>query len=145
MLLKVKDSNNRPLTIFSEDIVSMTVVLNDSGHDALIFESLQVNKGKLRRDPIVQQYEWWRIVKGHLEIVTEENTFLVKSGDHIHGLNMLPHGSAHCHEIDGKRIITFQPAQKIEEYFKMIQHGSSKGTTDMEWQEFEIRHSLTLR
>ena len=88
-----------------------------------VFESTRVKEGGPILHTHFDQDEWWYILKGEFLIKVGEKTFNAKAGDVVFGPRMVPHAMAKVGQEEAKLLIGFQPAGKMEEYFKKLSEG----------------------
>lgn len=93
----------------------------DTGDDLCIFvDEGQMGKGGPPLHIHHYQDEWWYILEGQFEYQIGDERFHVKSGDSVFAPRGIPHTYAHVGEGRGKQITLFQPAGKMEAFFREI-------------------------
>lgn len=102
------------------------VVTQDTGGDLFIMEHTNHKKGGPSRHLHHGQDEWWYVIEGDYILEIGSDRFTLKPGDSILGPREVPHVWAFIGEGQGKLLIAFAPAGKMEAAFREIQkHGSA--------------------
>ncbi|MEO6732774.1 MAG: cupin domain-containing protein [Ferruginibacter sp.] len=89
-----------------------------------------------------EQDEWWYILQGEFLIRVGDITYKAKAGDSVIGPRMIPHSFAKIGEGEGKLLMFFQPAGKMEECFNKIAAGAAKNMTEAEQDKFREEHGF---
>ncbi|WP_298536390.1 cupin domain-containing protein [uncultured Algibacter sp.] len=142
MVLAGKDRNDKPLTIFGSDTFTTKVSTKDSNGDMFIFESVRMGKGGPSSHFHYEQDEWWYILEGEFEIIVGNSIYKAKAGDSVFGPRMVPHSFSKTSEGKGKLLITYQPAGKMEECFKLISGGATKNFSKEQWNSFVKKYGF---
>ncbi len=66
------------------------------------------------------QDEWWYVIKGEYIVEVGSERFRLQPGDSILGPREVPHVWAFVGDTPGKLLIAFAPANRMEEYFRLI-------------------------
>ena len=117
---KVGDSEDR----FHEDSLYrgnhfyLKVSARDTDGELCIYNSTRVKKGGPRLHLHHSQDEWFFILKGEFSFRIGDESFCLKEGDSLFGPREIPHAFALTSEGEGKLMLIYQPAGKIEDFFK---------------------------
>jgi len=137
-----KDRFNKPITLFEGDTFYTKISSNDSDKDIYVFESTRVKEGGPSLHYHFEQDEFWYIVKGEFLFKVGEETFTAREGDTVFGPRKVPHAFAKIGEGEAKLLMFFQPAGKMEEFFKKISEGVAKNMTVEQQNKFREEHGL---
>jgi mannose-6-phosphate isomerase-like protein (cupin superfamily) len=118
-----KDRNDKPLTLFEGDTFFTKVASVDTDNDLYIWESTRIKKGGPTEHFHYSQDEWWYILEGEFLFKVGNETFTVKKGDSVFGPRMVPHAFAKTNDGEAKLLMLFQPAGKMEAFFKAVSEG----------------------
>jgi mannose-6-phosphate isomerase-like protein (cupin superfamily) len=88
------------------------------------------------------QDEWWYVISGELLIKVGDELHLAKPGDCVFGPRGLPHTFAKIGEGEAKIILLFQPAGKMEAFFKAVNEGKLEKMSDLEKNKFRNEHGF---
>ena len=130
-----KDRYDKSISLFEGDTFYSKVSTKDTDGDMYIFESTRVKEGGPILHTHYEQDEWWYVLQGEFLIKVGDKTYNAKAGDLVFGPRMVPHTMAKIGQGEAKLIIGFQPAGKMEEYFKKISEGIA---TNMSAEERDI-------
>jgi mannose-6-phosphate isomerase-like protein (cupin superfamily) len=118
-----KDRNDKHLTLFEGDTFFTKVASADTDNDLYIWESTRIKKGGPNEHFHYSQDEWWYILEGEFLFKVGNETFTAKKGDSVFGPRMVPHAFAKTNEGEAKLLMLFQPAGKMEAFFKAVSEG----------------------
>jgi len=130
------------ISLFDGDTFSTKVSSKDTDNDLYVFESSRVKEGGPSHHYHFEQDEWWYILSGKFLFKIGEQTFEGVAGDSFFGPRMVPHSFAKVGEEEGKLLMYFQPAGKMEEFFRKISEGAAKGMTEEEQDKFREAHGF---
>jgi mannose-6-phosphate isomerase-like protein (cupin superfamily) len=137
-----KDRNNKSISLFEGDTFDCKVSTTDTDGDIYIFESIRVKEGGPSHHYHYTQDEWWYVLQGHFLIKVGDTIHEAKAGDSVFGPRMVPHSFAKVGEGEGKLLMVFQPAGKMEEFFNKISQGVAKNMTEVEQDKFREEHGF---
>lgn len=137
-----KDRFDKSISLLEGDTFSTKVSTNDTDGDIYVFESIRVKEGGPSHHLHFEQDEWWYVLQGEFLIKVGDVTHQVKAGDSVFGPRMVPHSFAKIGEGEAKLLMFFQPAGKMEEMFRKISEGATKGMTEAEQDKFREEHGL---
>jgi hypothetical protein len=80
--------------------------------------------------------------RGEFIIKIGNQVFEAKAGDSVFGPRGVPHVWAKVGEGEGKLLMIFQPAGKMEEFFKAVSEGKFNSMSDDEQHEFRKAHGF---
>ena len=137
-----KDRNNKSISLFEGDIFDSKVSSIDTDGDIYIFESKRVKEGGPSHHYHLNQDEWWYVLQGQFLIKVGDTTYEAKAGDSVFGPRMVPHSFAKIGEGEGRLLMVFQPAGKMEELFNKIASGALKNLSEEEKGKIMEEHDL---
>ena len=97
------------------------VATADSGGDLFIMEHSNHKKGGVPRHLHHHEDEWFYVLEGDYIAQIGDKRVQLKSGDSILGPREVPHAWAFVGETPGRLLIAFAPANRMEEYFRVIE------------------------
>jgi len=97
------------------------VATADSRGNLFIMEHSNHKKGGVPRHVHHNEDEWFYVLEGDYIAEIGDKRVQLKSGDSILGPREVPHAWAFVGETPGKLLIAFAPANKMEEYFRVIE------------------------
>ncbi len=142
---KVDSGNDRfekQITLFEGDTFYTKVSTKDTEGDLYIYESTRVKKGGPALHYHYDQDEWWFVLEGEFLIKVGEQLYEVKAGDSVFGPRGIPHAFAKTNEGNGRLLMTFQPAGKMEEFFIASSEGKLAKMTPEEQDNFKKAHGF---
>lgn len=142
MVPATKDRNDKSISLFEGDIFDCKVSTKDTDGDFYIFESKRVKEGGPSHHYHFDQDEWWYVLQGEFLIKIGDTTYEAKAGDSVFGPRMIPHSFAKVGEGEGRLLIFFQPAGKMEEFFNKISRGETSKMTPAEQDKFREDHGF---
>ena len=137
-----KDRNEKSISLFEGDTFDCKVSTKDTDGDIYVFESKRVKEGGPSHHYHFAQDEWWYVLQGEFLIKIGETTYHAQTGDSVFGPRMIPHSFAKIGEGEGKLLMFFQPAGKMEECFNKISQGVTKGMTEEQQDKFREEHGF---
>lgn len=137
-----KDRYDRPFTRQPGDVIFNKVSSEDTDGDLYIFDTTRIKKGGPPLHFHYSQDEWWYIIAGEFLIRVGEETFHAKPGDSVFGPRGVPHTFAKIGEGEAKIILLFQPAGKMEAFFKAVDAGKLETMTATEKDDFRKAHGF---
>jgi hypothetical protein len=81
-------------------------------------------------------------LQGEFIIKVGDQTYQAKAGDSVFGPRKAPHAFAKIGKGEGKLLMFFQPAGKMEEFFKAISEGALTKMTDEGKMNFRKIHGI---
>ena len=136
------DRFDKGISLFEGDTFYCKVSTKDTNGDMYVFESTRIKEGGPILHTHYEQDEWWYILQGEFLIKVGDKTYNAKAGDFIFGPRMVPHTMAKVGQGEAKLIIGFQPAGKMEEYFKKISDGVAANMSDAERDNLRKAHGF---
>jgi len=130
------DRNQKPINLFEGDTFYTKVSSKDTGGSLYVFESTRVKKGGPGLHYHFDQDETWYVLEGEFLIKVGGETYSAKVGDTVFGPRGVPHAFAKLGEGNGRLLMTFQPAGKMEEFFVAVSEGKMKGLSALQQNEF---------
>ena len=82
------------------------------------------------------------MLEGEFLIKVGEVIYQVKAGNTVFGPRNVPHCFAKVGSGEGRLLMTFQPAGKMEECFEQISAGVTKTMTDVQQDQFRQEHGF---
>jgi len=137
-----KDRHSKPISPFDGDTFFTKLSGGDTDNSMYIFESTRIKEGGPYLHTHFDQDEFWYVLQGEFLIKVGDKTYNAKPGDFVFGPRKVPHTFAKIGEGEGRVMIGFQPAGKMEEMFKKIAAGVAKNMTDKERDQFRIEHGF---
>lgn len=137
-----QDRFNQAISLFDGDTFSTKVSTQDTDGDLYIYESRRVKEGGPAHHYHFDQDEWWYVLEGEFLIKVGDVVHQVKAGDSVLGPRQVPHSFAKVGPGEGRLLMTFQPAGKMEECFRKISEGAMKTMTEAEQDTFREEHGF---
>jgi mannose-6-phosphate isomerase-like protein (cupin superfamily) len=137
-----KDRFGEEISLFEGDKFYCKVSTSDSDGDLYIFESTRDKKGGPPFHYHYDQDEWWYIIEGDFLFKVGDETFTARAGDSVFGPRMVPHAFAKMNDGNARMLIGFQPAGKMEEFFKKVSKAATKNMTEDERVNFRKDHGF---
>jgi mannose-6-phosphate isomerase-like protein (cupin superfamily) len=109
--------------------ISFKVVPSDSD-GILILENTFTGKGGPPRHLHYEQDEWFYALEGEFVIEIGREKFTLNPGDSIMAPRMVPHVWAHIGSGQGRILITFMPAGKMEAFFRIVNRADAMPPQD---------------
>ena len=139
-----KDRFEKPITLFEGDKFYTKVATNDTDGDLYVYESTRLKDGGPALHFHYAQDEFWYVLSGKFLVKVGEQTYHAKPGDCVFGPRMVPHAFAKLGDGEGKLLMLFQPAGKMEHFFKAISEGAEKTMTDAQKLQFREDHGIKV-
>ncbi|MCE7064590.1 cupin domain-containing protein [Dyadobacter sp. CY326] len=136
------DRFGSPIKLFEGDTFTTKISTKDTEGDIYVFESSRMKEGGPSLHTHFEQDEWWYVLKGTFMIKVGEKTYEAKAGDSVFGPRMVPHSFSKVGEEEGKLLMIFQPAGKMEEFFTKISQGIAKNMTEAEQDKLREEHGF---
>jgi len=137
-----KDRFEKPISLFEGDTFYTKVSGKDTDGDVYVFESTRIEEGGPSLHLHFEQDEFWYVVQGEFLFKVGEETFSAKAGDSVFGPRRIPHAFAKVGEGEGKLLMFFQPAGKMEAMFTKISEGATKNMTEQQQDKFREEHGI---
>ena len=137
-----KDRFGKSLSPFKGDTFFTKVSTQDTDGDFFIFESTRLDEGGPAMHVHFDQDEWWYILEGEFLVKIGEETFTAKAGDSVFGPRKVPHAFSKVGTGMGRLILLFQPAGKMEAFFKAVNDGVMRNKTEEEQDQIRIEHGF---
>jgi len=137
-----KDRFDKNLPIFDGDTFYTKVSGEDTNYDLFVFESTRLKEGGPALHYHYEQDEWWYVLEGEFLIKVGEITYSAKRGDSVFGPRMVPHCFAKVGEGEARLLMIFQPAGKMEEFFRKTSEGYTTNLTAAESDQFRKDHGF---
>jgi mannose-6-phosphate isomerase-like protein (cupin superfamily) len=125
MVAAGKDRFDKQLSLLQGDTFFTKISTQDTNGDLYVYESTRVKEGGPSHHVHFEQDEWWYVLHGEFVIKVGEKIYQAKAGDSVFGPRMVPHSFAKVGEGEAKLLMIFQPAGKMEEFFKKVSTGSN--------------------
>ncbi|QMW07087.1 cupin domain-containing protein [Spirosoma foliorum] len=137
-----KDRFNQPISLFDGDTFMTKVSTKDTNGDLYVYESRRVKEGGPALHVHFDQDELWYVLEGEFLIKVGEVIHQVKAGDTVFGPRNVPHCFAKVGSGEGRLLMTFQPAGKMEECFQKISAGALKNLSEADQDKFREAHGF---
>lgn len=137
-----KDRFDKPISLFEGDTFYTKISTKDTDGDVYVFESTRVKEGGPALHFHYEQDEFWYVLTGEFIFKVGEETFSAKAGDTVFGPRKIPHAFAKVGEGEGKLLMFFQPAGKMEEMFQKISAGATKNMSEADQDKFREEHGI---
>jgi uncharacterized cupin superfamily protein len=82
------------------------------------------------------------VLEGEFQIKVGDELYTAKRGDSVFGPRGIPHCFAKVGEGDGRLLMLYQPAGKMEAYFKAVSEGVVAKMTPAEQDAFRKAHGF---
>ena len=137
-----KDRSDKSISLFEGDTFYTKVATKDTDGDIYVFESSRIKEGGPSYHLHFDQDEWWYVVSGQFLIKVGDETYQAKAGDSVFGPRQVPHSFAKVGDGEGRLLMFYQPAGKMEEMFRKISEGYTKGFTEAQQDKFREEHGI---
>lgn len=141
---KNSDRFDAAITLMEGDTFFTKIATADTDGDMFAFESTRVVKGGPPLHYHYTQDEWFYILEGEFSFKIGSEMFGAKAGDSLFGPRMVPHAFTKTNEGIARMLITYQPAGKMELYFKEVSQGLYKNLTEQEKQAIRQAHGFEV-
>lgn len=139
-----KDRFNEPISPFEGDMFFTKVSAKDTDGDLYIYESTRVKKGGPALHFHYEQDEFWYVLKGEFLIRVGDETYHARQGDSVFGPRMVPHAFSKLGDGEASLLMCFQPAGKMEHFFKALSEGVEKNMTEAQKLQFREDHGIKV-
>lgn len=137
-----KDRFDNPLSLYEGDKFYTKVSGKDTDGDLYIYDSIRLKEGGPALHYHYHQDEWWYVISGEFLIKVGEETYHAKAGDAVFGPRGVPHAFAKVGSSEGRLIMLFQPAGKMEEWFQLVSNGAIAKMSEEERQNARKDHGF---
>lgn len=137
-----KDRFNQAISLFDGDTFMTKVSTKDTNGDLYVYESTRVKEGGPALHTHFDQDEMWYVLKGEFLIKVGEVTYQAKVGDSVFGPRNVPHCFAKVGPGEGRLLMTFQPAGKMEDFFQKVSEGMLKTMNETQQDTFREEHGF---
>ena len=137
-----KDRFGKSISLFEGDTFDCKISGKDTDNDLYVFESIRRKKGGPAEHVHYDQDEWWYVLTGEFMVKIGGESFQLKAGDSVFGPRKIPHAWAKTSEGEARLLMIFQPAGKIEDYFKAASEGVLARMSVDEQNEFRKSHGF---
>jgi mannose-6-phosphate isomerase-like protein (cupin superfamily) len=139
-----RDRNDEPIHLFEGDTFFTKIATKDTDGDLFAFESTRQSKGGPALHYHLEQDEWFYVLSGEFLVKVGEETFSAKAGDCVLAPRTVPHTFSKVSEGEAKMMIVYQPAGKMETYFKAISQGVLKNMSADEVAKYKREHGTVV-
>jgi mannose-6-phosphate isomerase-like protein (cupin superfamily) len=137
-----KDRNNKSISLFEGDTFDCKVSTKDTDGDIYVYESKRIKEGGPSHHYHFEQDEWWYVLHGEFLFKIGDITHKATAGDSVFGPRMVPHSFAKIGDGEGKLLMFFQPAGKMEAFFNKISEGVTSKMSEQEQDKFRHEHGI---
>lgn len=137
-----KDRSAKPISLLEGDTFTTKVSTRDTEGDIYVFESVRVKEGGPSHHVHFEQDEWWYVLSGQFLIKVGDELHEAKPGDSVFGPRNVPHSFAKVGEGEGRLLMFFQPAGRMEEFFQKVSAGVAKNMTEAEQDALREAHGF---
>jgi mannose-6-phosphate isomerase-like protein (cupin superfamily) len=137
-----QDRFEKPISFFAGDTFYTKVSTKDTDGGVYVFESNRLKEGGPSYHLHFDQDEFWYVVQGEFLFKVGEETFTATGGDTVFGPRKIPHAFAKVGRGEGKLLMFFQPAGKMEDMFRKISEGATKNMTEEQQEKFREEHGI---
>lgn len=137
-----QDRANQPMALFDGDTFLTKIAPADTAGDIYVFESRRLKEGGPTHHYHFDQDEWWYVLAGKFLIKIGETIYEANAGDSVFGPRRVPHSFAKVGEEEGRLLMIFQPAGKMEECFRKISQGATRNMSEAELDKFREEHGF---
>lgn len=139
-----KDRNNKSIRLFEGDTFYTKVSTADTDGDLYVYESTRLKDGGPALHYHYEQDEFWYVLQGEFIIKVGEETYHAQQGDCVFGPRKVPHAFAKVGDGEARLLMLFQPAGKMEDFFKQISEGVEKNMTEAQKLQFREDHGIKV-
>ena len=100
-------------------------VSSQDGSGILVLENTFTDKGGPARHLHYDQDEWFYVIDGEFRFEVGQEKFDLKAGDSLLAPRKVPHAWAYIGDSQGRILITFMPAGKMEAFFREVAKSNS--------------------
>lgn len=142
MVAAGKDRNNHSISLMEGDTFFSKISTADTNGGLYVFESIRVKEGGPALHYHYEQDEWWYVLEGEFKILIGDELYTAKRGDSVFGPRGIPHAFAKVGEGEGRLLMLYQPAGKMEAFFKAVSEGVMSKMTPAEQDAFRKAHGF---
>jgi mannose-6-phosphate isomerase-like protein (cupin superfamily) len=137
-----RDRFDQSISLLEGDTFFTKVSSSDTDGEIYVFESTRLKEGGpfLHYHPDID--EWWYILEGTFLFQLGDETFTAKKGDSIFGPRGIPHAFSKTGKGKAKLLMFYQPAGKMEAFFKAISKDDAKKMSPEERDAFRKEHGI---
>lgn len=139
-----KDRNNKSIRLFEGDNFYTKIATADTDGDLYVYESTRLKDGGPALHYHYEQDEFWYVLQGEFMIKVGEETYHASVGDCVFGPRKVPHAFAKLGDGEARLLMLFQPAGKMEDFFKQISEGVEKNMTEAQKLQFREEHGIKV-
>lgn len=129
-------------------LFKLKISAQDTDGAMCIFDTVRMQKGGPGMHVHYQQDEWFYVIEGDFIFQIGEDRFELGPGDSALGPRNIPHAFAKVNEGEGKLLIVFSPAGRIEHLFKeaaaMIGHGGMPENFMRDFKELVKKYDIDV-
>jgi len=96
------------------------VSAKDTGGDLCIYDTIREEKGGPALHLHHSQDEWFYVIRGEFIVKVGDDTFPLHPGDSALAPRKIPHAFAKISEAEGQMLVLFQPAGRMEDFFRQM-------------------------
>ena len=115
-----RSRNEQHLIVLGGATIDFKVTPRDTGGGLFVMVNSQKNKGGPPRHFHYDQEEFFHVLKGRYVFEVGDDRFEAGPGDSLLGPRRVPHTFMFLGEGDGKLLIAYQPAGKMESFFTAL-------------------------
>jgi quercetin dioxygenase-like cupin family protein len=137
------DRNGEKIVLPGGSPSACKVSAKDTGGAMSAFESTVKQKGGPPAHVHEDQDEWFSVLEGEFDIQVGDDRFKLKAGDSVLAPRKVAHAWACVGDKPGRLLVVFQPAGKMEEFFRAL--GEQKGPPAREvMQKLFLDHGMKI-
>ncbi|MET0636060.1 MAG: cupin domain-containing protein [Chitinophagaceae bacterium] len=137
-----KDRFDNSISLLEGDIFYTKISAKDTDGDIYVFESSRIKEGGPSLHYHFDQDEWWYVLQGEFLIRVGDITYEAKAGDSVFGPRKIPHSFSKVGDGEGRLLMFFQPAGRMEEFFTKLSNGIAKNMTEEEQDKLREEHGF---
>lgn len=118
-------------------VIDCKVSAQDTNGALSVFDVVRTQKGGPPLHVHRLQDEWFYIVEGRYAFRVGDETFELSAGGSLFAPRGIPHTFAKIGDVPAKMILVYQPAGRIEDYFRAVTKFSGRPTQEEERQLFK--------
>jgi len=92
----------------------------DTGGDLCIYDTVREAKGGPALHRHFSQDEWFYVIRGEFIVQVGGTTLSLRPGDSALAPRKIPHAFAKVSDGEGQMLIVFQPAGRMEDFFRQM-------------------------
>lgn len=139
-----EDRFGKPISVFEGDKFFTKLSSADTENDLFMWESSRSAIGGPAEHFHYAEDEWFYILEGEFLFKVGEEKFTGKAGDSFFVPRMVHHAFAKINDGPSRMLTLFQPAGKMEAYFKAVSEGVSKNMSDKERNDFKKSYGFEV-